>query len=87
MLGFSAGALYQSDIASLKSYRLPPWFTRYMLPLIGETRAVHRTTRALAATNLSETTPRLDDEVITTAHTPTHGGFRPFDLQRLTWSH
>jgi hypothetical protein len=74
MLGFSAGALYQSDIASLKSYRLPPWFTRlssrYMLSLIGETRAVRRTTRALPATDLSETTPRLDDEVITTAHTP-----------------
>jgi hypothetical protein len=33
MLEFSAGALYQSDIASLKSYQ----FTCYMLLLIGET--------------------------------------------------
>jgi len=71
-LGFSAGALYQSDIASFKSYRLPPWFvllsSRY-ISLIGETRAVRRTTRALPATDASETTPRLEDEVITTAHT------------------
>ena len=73
-LGFSAGALYQSDIANLKSYRLPPWFvrlsSRYLLSLIGETRSVRRTTRALPASDVSETTPRLEDEVITTAHTP-----------------
>jgi hypothetical protein len=71
-LGFSAGALYQSDIASLKSYRLPPWFVRLSsryISLIGETRAVRRTTRALPATDASEATPRLEDEVITTAHT------------------
>jgi len=73
-LGFSAGSLYQADIASLKSYRLPPWFvrltSRYLSSLIGETRAVRRTTRALPATEVSETTLRLEDEVITTAHTP-----------------
>lgn len=73
-LGFSAGSLYQADIASLKSYRLPPWFvrltSRYLSSLIGETRAVRRTTRALPTTEVSETTPRLEDEVITTAPTP-----------------
>jgi len=73
-VGFSAGALYQSDIASLKCYRLPPWFvrltSRYLLSLIGETRAVRRTTRALPATEVSETTPPLEDEVITTVNTP-----------------
>lgn len=73
-LGFSAGSLYQADIASLKSYRLPPWFvrltSRYLSSLIGETRAVRRTTRALPTTEVSETTPRLEDEVITTAHAP-----------------
>jgi len=73
-LGFSAGSLYQADIASLKSYRLPPWFvrltSRYLSSLIGETRAIRRTTRALPATEVSETTLRLEDEVITTAHTP-----------------
>ena len=72
-VGFSAGALYQSDIASLKSYRLPPWFvrltSRYLLSLIGETRPVRRTTRALPATEVSETTPQLEDEVITTVNT------------------
>jgi len=71
-LGISSGALYRSDIASLKGYRLPPWFvrltSRYMHSLVGETRAVRRTTRALPATEVSETT-RLEDEVITTAHT------------------
>lgn len=41
-----------------------------MSSLIGETRAVRRTTRALPTTEVSETTPRLEDEVITTAHTP-----------------
>ncbi|KAI0254815.1 hypothetical protein BJV78DRAFT_1120926 [Lactifluus subvellereus] len=77
-LGFATGALYRSDIASLKSYRLPPWFvrltSRYLLSLVGETRAVRRTTRALPATDMSETTPRLEDEVITTAHTSRTGG-------------
>lgn len=72
-LGFSAGALYRSDIASLKSYRLPPWFvwltSRYMHSLVGETRAVRRTTRALPVIESSESTNRLEDEAITTAHT------------------
>lgn len=72
-LGVASGALYRSDIASLKGYRLPPWFvrltSRYLLSLVGETRAVRRTTRALPATEVSETTTRLEDEVITTAHT------------------
>ena len=73
MLGFSTGAIYRSDIASLKGYRLPPWFvrltSRYLLSLVGETRAVRRTTRALPVTEVSGSTPRLEDEVITTAHT------------------
>jgi hypothetical protein len=72
-LGFFAGALYRSDIASLKSYRLPPWFvwltSRYMHSFVGETRAVRRTTRALPVIEASETTNRLEeDEAITTAH-------------------
>jgi hypothetical protein len=71
-LGISAGALYRSDIASLKSYRLPPWFvwltSRYMHSLVGETRAVRRTTRALPVIEVSETTNQLEDEAITTAH-------------------
>ncbi len=41
-----------------------------MLSLVGETRAVRRTNRALPATDLSETAPRLEDEVVTTAHAP-----------------
>ncbi|KAH9077060.1 hypothetical protein EDB83DRAFT_2347992 [Lactarius deliciosus] len=72
VLGVTAGALYRSDIANLKGYRLPPWFvrlsSRYLLSLVGETRAVRRTNRALPVTDLSETTsPRLEDEVVTTA--------------------
>ncbi|KAH9049674.1 hypothetical protein EDB84DRAFT_1260626 [Lactarius hengduanensis] len=71
-LGLTAGALYRSDLANLKGYRLPPWFvrlsSRYLLSLVGETRAVRRTNRALPVTDLSETTPpRLEDEVVTTA--------------------
>ena len=70
-LGISAGALYRSDIASLKGYRLPPWFvwltSRYLHSLVGETRAVRRTTRALPVIEVSETA-RLEDEAITTAH-------------------
>ena len=59
----------------MKSYRLPPWFirlsSRYLLSLVGESRAVRRTNRALPVTDLSETAPRLeDDDVVTTAHTP-----------------
>ncbi|KAH9179580.1 hypothetical protein EDB89DRAFT_2062633 [Lactarius sanguifluus] len=72
VLGLTAGALYRSDIANLKGYRLPPWFvrlsSRYLLSLVGESRAVRRTNRALPVTDLSETTPpRLEDEVVTTA--------------------
>ncbi|KAN0126741.1 hypothetical protein V8E52_000381 [Russula decolorans] len=71
-LGISAGALYRSDIASLKSYRLPPWFvwltSRYMHSFVGETRAVRRSTRALPVIEVSETANRLEDEAITTAH-------------------
>jgi len=71
-LGISAGALYRSDIASLKSYRLPPWFvwltSRYMHSIVGETRAVRRTTRALPVIEVSEATNQLEDEAITTAH-------------------
>ena len=71
-LGISAGALYRSDIASLKSYRLPPWFvwltSRYLHSLVGETRAVRRTTRALPVIEVSETTNQLGDEAVTTAH-------------------
>lgn len=84
-LGISAGALYRSDIASLKSYRLPPWFvwltSSYMHSLVGETRAVRRTTRALPVIEVSETN-QLEDEAITTAHTersstrPTTNGSR-----------
>lgn len=74
VLGLSTGALYRSDIANLKSYRLPPWFirlsSRYLLSLVGETRAVRRTNRALPVTDLSEAAPRLEDEVVTTAHDP-----------------
>jgi hypothetical protein len=70
-LGISAGALYRSDIASLKSYRLPPWFvwltSRYLHSLVGETRAVRRTTRALPVIEVSETANQLEDEAITTA--------------------
>ncbi|KAH9002222.1 hypothetical protein EDB86DRAFT_2800684 [Lactarius hatsudake] len=71
-LGLTAGALYRSDIANLKGYRLPSWFvrlsSRYLLSLVGETRAVRRTNRALPVTDLPETTsPRLEDEVVTTA--------------------
>jgi len=81
-LGISAGALYRSDIASLKGYRLPPWFvwltSRGLHSLVGETRAVRRTTRALPVTEASETTTRLEDEVITTAPTSrTEGSTRP----------
>ncbi|KAI0268147.1 hypothetical protein BC834DRAFT_968365 [Gloeopeniophorella convolvens] len=72
-IGFFTGALYRTDIANLKSYRLPPWFvrlaSRYLLSLLGETRAVRRTNRALP-TDPSETTPRSEDEVITTARLP-----------------
>ncbi|KAF8272102.1 hypothetical protein EI94DRAFT_1567051 [Lactarius quietus] len=74
VLGLSAGALYRSDIANLKSYRLPLWFirlsSRYLLSLVGETRAVRRTNRALPVSDSSETAPRLEDDVVTTAHTP-----------------
>ena len=42
--------------------------SRFLHSLVGETRAVRRTTRALPTIEVSETT-RLEDEVITTTHT------------------
>ncbi|TFY78708.1 hypothetical protein EWM64_g5305 [Hericium alpestre] len=50
-IGILTGAIYRSDLANLKAYRLPPWLVslsaRFLLPLVGSTRAPRRTNRAL----------------------------------------
>jgi hypothetical protein len=77
LIGLLAGQLYRSDLANLKTYRIPPYVVRfartYLIHLVGSTRPPRRSTRALP----DETRPsdaqddtRVDnDEVITTART------------------
>jgi hypothetical protein len=51
-IGLLTGAIYRSDIANLKSFRLPPWLVlfsaKYFLPLVGDLRPLRRTSRALS---------------------------------------
>ncbi|KAG6891319.1 hypothetical protein C0992_009200 [Termitomyces sp. T32_za158] len=50
-IGILAGSIYRSDLATLKSYRLPPLVvhlaTRFLLPLVGALRPPRRSNRAL----------------------------------------
>ncbi|KAI0053710.1 hypothetical protein FA95DRAFT_1552211 [Auriscalpium vulgare] len=73
LIGVLSGALYRADIASLKSYRLPPWIirlsSRYLLPAVGDLRAPRRTNRALPD-EPSAPPSQFEDEVVTTARTP-----------------
>jgi hypothetical protein len=83
IIGVLAGQIYRSELANLKSYRIPlsvvRFSTRFLLPLIGSTRPPRRLNRALpdesrtALANLSS--PNQDqeqnEEVITTARPTT----------------
>ncbi|KAJ7167722.1 hypothetical protein C8R46DRAFT_1093921 [Mycena filopes] len=79
LLGILTGQIYRSDLAALKTYRLPPrpaaLAARLLLPLVGSLRPSRRTNRALpdhefvgdAATAAATATGRREnDEVITT---------------------
>ncbi|KDQ64190.1 hypothetical protein JAAARDRAFT_218868 [Jaapia argillacea MUCL 33604] len=89
LIGILAGQIYRSDLANLKTYRLPPTIvylsSRYLLPLVGSTRAPRRSHRALPD---DRPTPErqipLEDEVITTAPNdpPTNGGGRNASVVR-----
>jgi len=76
IIGILTGALYRSDIASLKSYRLSPLLvrlsSRFLLPLVGSMRAPRRTTRALPEERSTSRLPtnEAEPEVITTARPP-----------------
>lgn len=81
IIGILTGQIYRSDLANLKSYRLPPaivrFSVRFLLPLIGSTRAARRNNRALPdpARTASPGTGTQNDEVVTTARTtPSTGG-------------
>ena len=89
MIGILTGQLYRSDLANLRSYRLPPSVieitTRFILPLVGSARPPHRSNRAipderLASHGTNEARPP-NDEVITTTRTPPASTARArFDL-------
>jgi hypothetical protein len=72
IIGILTGQLYRSDLANLKSYRVPPSAVRfarkYLLPLVGSTRAQRRSNRALPddARYGADTDRVENDEVITT---------------------
>ncbi|KAF8622179.1 hypothetical protein AX15_007291 [Amanita polypyramis BW_CC] len=76
VIGITTGQLYRSDLANLKSYRIPPtvveFATRYILPLLGNARPPHRFNRAMPDGRHSggSNWPPPNDEVITTARTP-----------------
>ena len=76
LIGILAGQLYRSDLANLKSYRIPPYFVefaaRYILPFLGNARPPHRSNRALPDDRTSSSRanwPPPNEEVITTART------------------
>lgn len=79
VIGILTGQIYRSELANLKSYRIPPsvvrFSTRFLLPLIGSTRPPRRLNRALpdeARTSLGNLSSvnqdqEQNEEVITTA--------------------
>jgi len=78
-IGILTGQLYRSDLANLKSYRLPSslvdFGTRFILPLLGGARSPHRSNRAMpdersANRAAHEAWLPPNDEVITTGRTP-----------------
>lgn len=81
VIGILTGQIYRSDLANLKSYRIPQsivnFSIRFLLPLIGSTRPPRRLNRALPdeqrtpATNSSSATQGQNEEVITTARPST----------------
>lgn len=70
-IGLLTGALYRSDMASLKTYRLPPWFvrvsSRFLLPLVGSMPAPRRTNRAFPDDRIATQASSDTEEVVTTA--------------------
>ena len=73
LIGILSGQLYRSDLANLKSYRIPPYLVelaaRYICPFLGNARPPHRSNRALPDDRSSSSRPPPNSEVITTART------------------
>ncbi|TFK25984.1 hypothetical protein FA15DRAFT_616764 [Coprinopsis marcescibilis] len=72
-IGILAGQIYRSDLAGLKSYRLPPYIVRFsesfLEPIVGSLRPPRRNNRALPDDSSRTGGPSdgSNDEVITTA--------------------
>lgn len=81
LIGIMTVQIYRSDLANLNTYRLPPsivqFSTRFILPLIGPSKAPRRSNRALPdnSRNVQRTNDpsSQNDEIITTARTPASG--------------
>lgn len=83
VIGILAGQIYRSDLASLKSYRIPPSLVRFssqfLAPVIGSMRPPRRLNRAMpdeSRTSLTDLTSNTqgqsgNEEVITTARPST----------------
>jgi hypothetical protein len=75
IIGTFAGQMYRSELANLKSYRIPAsvvrFARRYLTPLIGSTRPPRRTNRAFPddtrSSLLSSMLQGQNEDVITTA--------------------
>ncbi|KAJ7462046.1 hypothetical protein FB451DRAFT_1353044 [Mycena latifolia] len=72
LVGILTGQIYRSDLANLKSYRIPPRLaalaSRFLLPLVGSLRPARRSNRALPDESMTDSTARpQNDEVVTTA--------------------
>ncbi|KAK2465984.1 hypothetical protein APHAL10511_001625 [Amanita phalloides] len=72
IIGILTGQLYRSDLANLKSYRIPPsvveFAVHYILPLLGNARPPHRPNRAMPDERSAGrgNWPPPNNEVITT---------------------
>lgn len=78
MIGIISGQIYRSELANLKTYRLPPtvikFSSRFLQPLVGSLRPARRSNRALpegpgasTTSRNAETPTQENEEVITTA--------------------
>jgi len=76
VVGILTGFVYRSELVNIKSWRISPsvirFSTRFLLPLVGSTRAPPRSTRARPETSRQTSSAETgNEEVITTARPST----------------
>lgn len=77
VVGLLTGFIYRSEFVNIKSWRLSPsiirFSTRFLLPLVGSTRAPRRSTRARPETTHQTLSPDIGNEEIIATARPSAG--------------